>query len=80
MEHTSNSNLSREERRIELDHISRGKNGILELHRLHHIASGNRSGVAPVVRANDTHERLAWTCVNRNSDRQIRATGYADWT
>ena len=58
MEHTSNSNLSREERRIELEHISRGKNGVLELHRLHHIASGNRSGAIPVVRANDSHERL----------------------
>ena len=58
MEHTSNSNLSREERRIELEHISRGKNGVLELHRLHHIASGNRSGATPVVRANDSHERL----------------------
>ena len=58
MEHTSNSNLSREERRIELEHISRGKNGILELHRLQHIASGNKSVATPVVRANDTHERL----------------------
>ena len=58
MEHTSNSNLSREERRIELEQISRGKNGILELHRLHHIASGSKAGAVPVVRANDSHERL----------------------
>ena len=58
MEHTSNSNLSREERRIELEQISRGKNGILELHRIHHIASGHRTGAIPVVRANDSHERL----------------------
>ena len=46
MEHTSNSNLTREERRIELEQISRGKNGMLELHRLHHLASGNKAGVS----------------------------------
>ena len=58
MEHTSNSNLTKEERRIELEQISRGKNGMLEIHRLHHLASGDRAGAIPVVRANDSHERL----------------------
>ncbi len=58
MEHTSNSNLTREERRIELEQLSRGKNGMLELHRLHHHASGNKAGATPVVRANDSHERM----------------------
>jgi hypothetical protein len=58
MEHTSNSNLTKEERRMELEQISRGKNGMLELHRLHHIAIGNKAGALPAVRANDSHERL----------------------
>ena len=57
MEHTSNSTLSRKERRTELEQISRGKNGMLELHRLHHIASGSK-GAVPSVRANDSNERL----------------------
>lgn len=58
MEHNSNSNLTREERRMELQQIMKGKNGMLELHRLWHIASGNKSGALPAVRANDSHERL----------------------
>lgn len=53
MVHGSNSNLSREERRIELEQISRGKNGMLELHRQRHIACGNKAGSMPFVRAND---------------------------
>ncbi len=58
MVHRSNSNLSREERRIELEQISRGKNGMLELHRLRHIACGNKTSSMPVVRANDSHEQM----------------------
>lgn len=58
MEHTSNSNLTKQERRIELEQISRVKNGMLELHRLHHHASGNKAVATSVVRANDSHERL----------------------
>ena len=58
MVHRSNSNLSREERRIELEQISRGKNGMLELHRQRHIACGNKAGSMPVVRANDSHEQM----------------------
>ena len=58
MEHTSNSNLTKEERRIELERISRGKNGMLDLHRLRHIACGNHADSMPVVRANDSHEQM----------------------
>lgn len=58
MEHTSNSNLTREERRLELEQISRGKNGMLDLHRLRHIACGNKAGSMPIVRANDSHEQM----------------------
>ena len=58
MEHTNNSNLTREERRIALEQISRGKNGMLELHRLRHIACGNHADSMPVVRASDSHEQM----------------------
>ena len=58
MEQTSNSNLTREERRIALEQISRGKNGMLELHRLRHIACGNHADSMPVVRANDSREHM----------------------
>jgi hypothetical protein len=58
MEHSSNSNLTREERRMELERISRSKNGMLELHRLRQVALGNKAKSMPVARANDSLERM----------------------
>jgi hypothetical protein len=58
MEHSSNSNLTREERRMELERISRSKNGMLELHRLRQVALVNKAKSMPVARANDSLERM----------------------
>ena len=43
---------------MELERISRSKNGMLELHRLRQVALGNKVKSMPVARANDSLERM----------------------
>ena len=49
--------MTREERRAQLERISRGKNGMLTLQRLRQIATG-KAGSTPIVRPNDSLEKM----------------------
>jgi hypothetical protein len=49
--------MKREQRRAELERISRGKNGMLRLHHMRQLALGTH-GSPPVIRPNDSLEHM----------------------